>query len=112
MFLENDIRSHPLMGMSQNFYDRNSNIKEINKRKIANSQQNFAGFFSAATDSEHKIIQILQRKGQNKIWTELSSLGQEPRIFRRKYSTKPCFDEVDIRPNDTSTKSLFDEMAQ
>ena len=33
------------MGMSQNFYDRNSNIKEINKRKIANSQQNFAGFF-------------------------------------------------------------------
>ena len=35
-------------------------------------------FFSAATDSEHKIIQILHRKRQNKIWTELSSLGQEP----------------------------------
>ena len=29
------------------------------------------------SDSEHKIIQILHRKGQNKIWTELSSLGQE-----------------------------------
>ena len=39
----------------------------------------FCGFFfPAATDSEHKIIQILHRKGQNKIWTELSSLGQEP----------------------------------
>ena len=33
------------MGMSQNFYDRNSSIKEINKREIANSQQNFAFFF-------------------------------------------------------------------
>ena len=42
-----------------------------------NSKQNLGGF-SAATDSEHKIIQILNRKGQNKIWTELSSLGQEP----------------------------------
>ena len=27
---------------------------------------------------KHKIIQILHRKGQNKIWTELSTLGQEP----------------------------------
>ena len=53
-------------------------MKEINKRKIANSKQNFAFFFSAAADSEPKIIQILHRKGQNKIWTELSSLGQEP----------------------------------
>ena len=66
----------------------------------------FCGFFSAATDSEHKIIQMLHRKGQNKIWTELSSIGQEPRIFHRKYSTKPCFDEVDIRQNDTSTKGF------
>ena len=94
------------MGMSQNFYDQDSNIKEINKRKIANSQQNFAGFFSAATDLEHKIIQILHRKGQNKIWTELSSLGQEPRIFRRKYSTKPCFDKVDIQQNDLRQKAF------
>ena len=42
-----------------------------------NSEQNLAVFL-AGTDSEHKIIQILHRKGQNKIWTELSSLGQEP----------------------------------
>ena len=42
-----------------------------------NSQQNLAVFLPA-TDSEHKIIQILHRKGQNKILTELSSLGQEP----------------------------------
>ena len=34
--------------------------------------------FSEATDSEHKTIQILQRKGQSKISTDLSSLGQEP----------------------------------
>ena len=42
-----------------------------------NSKQNLVVFLPA-TDSEHKIIQILHRKGQNKIWTELSSLGQEP----------------------------------
>ena len=46
-------------------------------KKNANSKQNHAGF-SAATDSEHKISQILRRKGQSKIWAELSSLGQEP----------------------------------
>ena len=36
----------------------------------------------------------------------------EHRIFRRKYSTKNCFDEVEIRQNDNSTKSFFDEMVQ
>ena len=36
----------------------------------------------------------------------------EHRIFRRKYSTKTCFDEVKIRQNDNSTKSFFDEMVQ
>ena len=41
-----------------------------------NSKQDIA-VFSAATDSEHKIIQILHRKYKNKMWTELSSLGQE-----------------------------------
>ena len=43
-----------------------------------NSKQNLA-FFSAAVYSKHKIIhvQILHRKGQNKIWTVLSLLGQE-----------------------------------
>ena len=46
-------------------------------KKKVNSKQNLA-VFSPATDSEHKIIQILHRKGQNKIWTKLSSLGQEP----------------------------------
>ena len=44
-----------------------------------NAKQNLAVFL-AATDSEHKIIQILYRKGQDKIWTELSSLGQEPTL--------------------------------
>ena len=46
-------------------------------KKNANSQPNLA-FSSAATDSDHRIIQILHKKGQNNIWTELSSLGQEP----------------------------------
>ena len=36
----------------------------------------------------------------------------EHRIFCRKYSMKTCFDEVDVRQNDTQTKSLFDEMAR
>ena len=45
--------------------------------KNVNSQQNIA-FSSAATDSDHRISQILHKKGQNNIWTELSSLGQEP----------------------------------
>ena len=36
----------------------------------------------------------------------------EHRIFRGKYSTKNCFDEVEIRQNDNSTKSFFDEMVQ
>ena len=48
------------------------------------SQQNIA-VFSTSTDSEHKIIQILHRKAQNKIWTELLSLGQEP-TFNKVYS--------------------------
>ena len=45
--------------------------------KNVNSQENIA-FSSAATDSDHRIIQIIHKKGQNNIWTELSSLGQEP----------------------------------
>ena len=78
LYLENDITSHPLMGMWQNVYKtRNSNTKEINKRKKANSRQNFA-LFSAASDSENIIIQILHGKRETEIWTVLSSLGQEP----------------------------------
>ena len=46
-------------------------------KKNMTSQQNIA-VFSTVTDSEQKIIQILHRQAQNKIWTELSSLGQEP----------------------------------
>ena len=45
------------------FLELNSNTKEINKRKIANSQQNLVVFL-ARTDSENKIIEILHRKGQ------------------------------------------------
>ena len=37
------------------FLNRNSNTKEINKRKHANSQQNLAVFL-AATDSKNEII--------------------------------------------------------
>ena len=48
-----------------------------NKRKKANSRQNFA-LFSAASDSENIIIQILHGKRETEIWTVLSSLGQEP----------------------------------
>ena len=36
----------------------------------------------------------------------------EHRIFRRKNLTKNCFDEVEIRQNDNSTKSFFDEIVQ
>ena len=49
--------------------------KQMKKTRILS--KNLAVFL-AATDSENKIIQILHRKGKNKIWTELSSLGQEP----------------------------------
>ena len=48
-------------------------------RKKMNSQRNLVVFL-AGTDSENKIIIILQRKGQTNIWTKLSSLGQEPTI--------------------------------
>ena len=65
------------MSMWHFFLNRNPNEKEINKLKSAYSQQKLA-VFSAATDSEIIIIQILHGKGQLKIWTELSSLGQEP----------------------------------
>ena len=51
--------------------------KKEKKNKNINSKRNLA-FFSAVTVSEHKIVQILHRKGQNKMWTQLSSLGQEP----------------------------------
>ena len=37
-------------------------------------------FLSSVTGSENKIIQILHRKVQKNICTELSSLGQEPKI--------------------------------
>ena len=47
------------------FKNLNSNTKEINKRKIINSQQNLA-VFSAAKDSENIIVQIQHRKGQIK----------------------------------------------
>ena len=57
-----------------------------------NSKLNL-GFFSAATDTEHKITQILHRKGQNKIWTELSSLVQEP-AFKLYWYTSIFFCHV------------------
>ena len=66
------------MSMWQNYFkNRNSNTKEINKQKSANSQQNLA-VISSATDSENISVLILQGKGQIKIWQELSSLGLEP----------------------------------
>ena len=54
------------MDMGQIYFQNwNSNTKKIKKRKKANSQQNLA-VFSAATDSENIIIQILHEKGQIK----------------------------------------------
>ena len=50
-----------------------------------NSQPNIA-VFSAAIDSENKIIQILHRNGQKKNWAELSSSGQEP-TFKASFIT-------------------------
>ena len=55
--------------------------------KNVNSQPNIA-VFSAAIDSENKIIQILHRNGQKKNWRELSSSGQEPTF---KTIEKVCF---------------------
>ena len=66
------------MGMWQNYFLESEFQYKGNKQtKNANSQQNLAVFL-AATDSKNIIIQILLGKGQIKIWTELSSLGQEP----------------------------------
>ena len=52
-------------------------LRWANKRKNSNLQQNLE-VFSAATDSEIIIIQILHGMEQIKNLTELSSLGQEP----------------------------------
>ena len=52
------------MGMWQNYFlNRNSNTKEIRRRKNVNSQPDIA-VFSVAVDSENKIIQILHGNGQ------------------------------------------------
>ena len=51
--------------MAKLFLETEFQHKEINKRKNANSQQNLA-VFSAATDSENVMIQILHGKGQIK----------------------------------------------
>ena len=48
---------------------------EIDKQKNTHSQENLV-VFSAATDSEIIIIQMLHGRGQIRNWTELSSLGQ------------------------------------
>ena len=63
----------PLMDVKKLFLESEFQHKG-NKQTVknVNSQQNLA-FFSAATDSKHKIIQILHEKGQSNVWTELSS---------------------------------------
>ena len=38
--------------------------------------------FLAGTDSENKIILILHKKKDKKVWTKISSLGQEPTFNR------------------------------
>ena len=59
------------------FLERNSNTKEINKKKKnANFQQNLAVFL-AGTDSEIKLFKYYTERTKN-VWTTLSSLGQEP----------------------------------
>ena len=85
------------MGMWQNYFlKRNSNTNDIYTRKTANSQQNPA-VFSAATDSENVIIQILHGKGQIKKWTELSSLGQEPTFNNTLTRTGNVIDNVHVK---------------
>ena len=65
------------MAVWQNYFqNRNSNTKEINKKKCEFKVNSC--FFSAATDSENIIIQILYGKGQIKIWPEVSLSEQEP----------------------------------
>ena len=51
--------------------------KQTKKGEFSAKFQNFA-LFSAASDSENIIIQILHGKRETEIWTVLSSLGQEP----------------------------------
>ena len=68
----------PIYGyVAKLFLESEFQHKRNKQTKNANSQQNLA-VFSAVTDSENIIIQILHVKGQIKIWTEMSSLGQEP----------------------------------
>ena len=60
-------------------FQHNGN-KQMKKTRLLSS----LAVFSAATDSENIIIQIQHGKGHiKKIWTELSSLGQEP-TFKSK----------------------------
>ena len=68
--------------MAKLFLESEFQHKGNKQTKKANSQQNLA-FFSAETDSGNIIIQILHGKGQIKIWTELSSLEQEPTFKMR-----------------------------
>ena len=79
--------------MAKQFLELEFQHKGNKQTKNANSEQNLADFL-AATDSEIIIIQILHRKGQIKIWTEMSSLGQESTF------------KVETRKSQASFKSL------
>ena len=70
LFLENDIRHNsPIYGhVTKLFLESEVQYKgnkQMKKKKNANLQQNFA-VFSAATDSDNKVIQILYRKSSDK----------------------------------------------
>ena len=77
IFRERHQKSPTYGHVTKLFLESEFQHKGNKQMKNANSKQNLAVFL-VATDSEHKTIQILQRKGQTKIWTKLSLLGQEP----------------------------------
>ena len=69
-------RSAPLWAFDKTFLESEFQHKENKQTEKRKFSANLAVFL-AATDLESKIIQILDRKGQIKHWTELSSLEQE-----------------------------------
>ena len=77
IFRERKKKSPTFGHMTKLFWESEFNHKRNKQTKKRKSQKTFA-VFSAATDSKIKMIEILLRKGQKKIWTELPLLEQEP----------------------------------
>ena len=67
------------MGMWQNyFWNRNSNTKEINRRKKTQILSKILRVSWQEQIQKIKIFKYYTEKDKKNIWTKLSSLGQEP----------------------------------